>query len=53
MNEKNKVIFNDHKPTNTVRQPTGDIINNHKQPTNIRTPPPPPTPAPNNGGGKK
>lgn len=53
MNEKNKVILNDHKPTNMVRQPTGDIINNHKQPTNVRTPPPPPPPAPNNGGGKK
>lgn len=52
MNEKNKVILNDHKPTNMVRQPTGDIINNHKQPINVRTPPPPP-PAPNNGGGKK
>jgi len=50
MNEKNKVILNDHKPTNMVRQPTGDIIINHKQPTNVRTPP---QPAPNNGGGKK
>lgn len=50
MNEKNKVILNDHKPTNMVRQPTGDIAIGHKQPTNVRTPP---QPAPNNGGGKK
>lgn len=50
MNEKNKIILNDHKPTNMVRLPIGDIINNHKQPTSVRMPPPP---AQNNNGGKE